>query len=78
VLSRTARLAIAGGVLIVAVFVASRFGLVALIARGYPWLAIIILTIYVLPLLTWGLWRILRHDRPGERNTCDPSGDANL
>ncbi len=60
VLSRTARLAIACGVLIVAVFVANRFGLVALIARGYPWLAIIILTIYVLPLLTWGLWRILR------------------
>jgi uncharacterized membrane protein YkvI len=61
-LSSTVRLAVACGVLVVAVFVASRFGLVALIARGYRWLAIAILTIYVLPLVTWGLWRILRRD----------------
>ena len=43
-----------------AVFVATRFGLVALIASGYSWLAVAILTTYVLPLLTLGLWRILR------------------
>ena len=43
-----------------AVFVATRFGLVALIASGYRWLAIAILTIYVLPLVTRGLWLTLR------------------
>jgi hypothetical protein len=42
------------------VFVAARFGLVALIASGYRWIAIVILTVYILPLVTWGLWRILR------------------
>lgn len=63
-LSRKARLALACVVLVVAVFVATRFGLVALIASGYRWLAIVILTLYVLPLVTWGLWRILRGDVP--------------
>jgi hypothetical protein len=46
----------------VAVFVATRFGLVALIASGYSWLAVAILTTYVLPLVTLGLWRILRRN----------------
>ena len=59
-LSMSARLTIACVVLVVAVFVATRFGLVALIASGYSWLAVAILTTYVLPLLTVGLWRILR------------------
>jgi uncharacterized membrane protein YkvI len=59
-LSTTARLAVTCVVLVVAVFVATRFGLVALIASGYRWLAVAILTIYVLPLVTLGLWRILR------------------
>jgi uncharacterized membrane protein YkvI len=60
VLSTSARLAVACAVLVVAVFVATRFGLVALIASGYSWLAVAILTTYVLPLLTVGLWRIFR------------------
>jgi uncharacterized membrane protein YkvI len=63
-LSRMARLGVACGVLVVAVFVATRFGLVALIASGYRWLAFAILAIYVLPLATVGLWRILQ--RSGE------------
>jgi uncharacterized membrane protein YkvI len=60
VLSTAARLAVSCAVLVVAVFVATRFGLVALIASGYSWLALAILTTYVLPLVTLGLWRILR------------------
>ena len=64
-LSGRARLAVACGVLIVAVFVATRFGLVALIASGYRWLAIGILTVYVLPLITYGLWRIVRRNPEG-------------
>jgi len=69
-LPTTARLAITCVVLVVAVFVATRFGLVALIASGYRWLAIAILTIYVLPLVTLGLWRILRRDDPGAQVTA--------
>jgi uncharacterized membrane protein YkvI len=61
-LSMTARLTITCLVLVVAVFVATRFGLVELIASGYRWLAVAILTIYVLPLVTLGLWRIVRRD----------------
>jgi uncharacterized membrane protein YkvI len=64
VLSTPARLAVTCIVLVVAVFVATRFGLVALIASGYSWLAVAILTTYVLPLLTLGLWRILRRNEP--------------
>lgn len=64
VLSMSARLTVACVVLVVAVFVATRFGLVALIASGYSWLAVAILTTYVLPLLTVGLWRILRRREP--------------
>jgi uncharacterized membrane protein YkvI len=47
-------------VLAVSVFVAGRFGLVALIAQGYRWLAAAFLLIYVLPLMTLGLWRLTR------------------
>ena len=51
-LPRQARLAITGAVLIVSVFVAGRFGLVALIAHGYRALAWVFLALYVLPLMT--------------------------
>jgi uncharacterized membrane protein YkvI len=60
IMSKIARLCVASAILIVAAFAATRFGLVALIANGYRWLAIVILSIYVLPLVTRGLWRILR------------------
>lgn len=56
--SKAARLAVAAALLIGSVFIADRFGLVALIAQGYRLLAWIFLAIYVLPLLTWGLWRL--------------------
>jgi uncharacterized membrane protein YkvI len=36
----------------------SRFGLVALIARGYGTLTWAFLLVFVLPILTWGLWKI--------------------
>ena len=71
-LSGRARLAIACGVLIVAVFVATRFGLVALIASGYRWLAIAILMVYVLPLITYGLWRIVRRNPQGMKADRGP------
>lgn len=62
-LSTTARLISTCAVLGISIFVAARFGLVALIARGYLWLSFAFLAIYVFPLVTLGLWRILRPAR---------------
>jgi uncharacterized membrane protein YkvI len=59
-LSHRARLTIAAVLLVGCMFLASRFGLVALIANGYRLLAYIVLAIYVLPLLTIGLRRLRR------------------
>lgn len=64
-LSHRARLVIAVLLLVGCMFVANRFGLVALIANGYRALAYILLAVFVLPLLTIGLWR-LKHPRAVE------------
>ena len=49
---------------------ADRFGLVALIARGYRALAVIFLVVYVLPLLTVGIARIVvRHRHLSQEST---------
>ncbi len=53
-----ARLAVAGALLVGSIFIADRFGLVALIAKGYRALAWMFLAVYVLPLMTWGVWRL--------------------
>jgi len=62
-LSNQARLGIALALLVGCMFLADRFGLVALIANGYRALAYIFLAVYVLPLMSLGLWRLL-HRRP--------------
>ncbi len=62
-LSSPARLMIAAALLVGSIFIADHFGLVDLIARGYRALAWLFLVVYVLPLLTVGLWR-LRRDAP--------------
>jgi uncharacterized membrane protein YkvI len=62
------RLLAAGIVLIGSIFIANRFGLVTLIARGYRGLAYLILTLYVAPLMTYGVWQLWRRYR-AERNT---------
>jgi len=59
-LSNRARLGIALALLVCCMFLADRFGLVALIAKGYRALAWIFLAVYVVPLLTLGIARI-RH-----------------
>jgi uncharacterized membrane protein YkvI len=41
-------------------FLASRFGLVALIATGYRALAYALLATFILPLLTVGVWKLRR------------------
>jgi uncharacterized membrane protein YkvI len=59
-LSRGSRFAISALLLVIAIFVANRFGLIALIARGYRLLAYLIILVFVVPVLTLGLRRILR------------------
>ena len=52
------RLALTIALLLISIFLAGRYGLVALIAKGYSWLAAAFLLIYVLPLVTFGAWRL--------------------
>jgi uncharacterized membrane protein YkvI len=57
-LSHELRLGIAVVVLTICMFLAGRFGLVALIATGYRALAYILLATFILPLVTVGVWKI--------------------
>ena len=52
------RLAIAVAVLVLCMFLASRFGLVALIATGYRALSYVLLATFILPLVTVGVWKL--------------------
>jgi uncharacterized membrane protein YkvI len=70
-LSRFLRIGITIALLFVAVFVAGEFGLVALIANGYRWLAYTFILIYVLTIKTLGVWRIFpgRKSAAGDRTS---------
>lgn len=63
-LSRRAAGAIAAGLLLVAALL-SRYGIIALVARGYTAMAYGFLLLFALPLLTRGLWVIVRHSDTG-------------
>jgi uncharacterized membrane protein YkvI len=65
-LSHRTRLTIALVLLVGCMFLASRFGLVALIANGYRALAYILLATYILPLVTTGVWQLMRTSRGAE------------
>ena len=65
-LTHRSRLLIAVVVLIGCMFLASRFGLVALIANGYRALAYILLATFILPLVTVGVWKIARNEAAAE------------
>jgi uncharacterized membrane protein YkvI len=59
-LSKVARLSITGALLLGSIFLAARFGLVTLIARGYRGLAYLFLAIFVLPVMTLGVRQLRR------------------
>jgi len=61
-LTHKQRLSIAAIVLVACMFVAGRFGLVALIATGYRALSYILLATFILPLVTVGVWKLI-HSR---------------
>lgn len=57
---RLMRLAVSAAAALIAVALATWIGLVDLIAKGYGYLAWIILLVYALPLMSVGVWRIRR------------------
>lgn len=59
-LRNSARFAAAGLMLVGSIFIANHFGLVALIARGYRALSYAMLALYVVPLMTYGVWQLVR------------------
>jgi uncharacterized membrane protein YkvI len=63
-LTTLGRLLLSAGILILSVFIATRFGLVTLIARGYRALAFIFIAVYVVPLLLRGAWSLCRPRAP--------------
>jgi uncharacterized membrane protein YkvI len=75
-IGRLARLTVAILLLFGAIFVASRFGLVALIARGYRGLAVFVLVVYIAPLLTYGSWVLITrraNSKSGTTGSTAPS-----
>jgi len=62
-LSIRARGALALALLAVCMLIADRVGLVALIANGYRALAYVLIAVYVVPLLTIGVWRLCKSDQ---------------
>jgi uncharacterized membrane protein YkvI len=71
-LSKSARLWITGALLLGSIFLAARFGLVTLIARGYRGLAYTFLAIFVLPVMTLGVWQLYARSKATRR--LAPSG----
>lgn len=63
-----ARLAITAALLFISIVLATRFGLVTLIARGYRALAYVFLAVFVLPVMTVGVVRGERIRRAGRRS----------
>jgi uncharacterized membrane protein YkvI len=57
-LTARARLVVAGALVLAAMVIAERFGLIALIANGYRILSWMILLTFVAPLMTIGLWKL--------------------
>jgi uncharacterized membrane protein YkvI len=72
-LTHRQRLAIALVVIVVCMFLASRFGLVALIATGYRDLAYVLLATFILPLATVGVWKLLRRRNSSPEPAMTPS-----
>jgi uncharacterized membrane protein YkvI len=62
-LSKVLRLAITGTLLLGSIFLAARFGLVTLIARGYRGLAYVFLGVFVFPVMTLGVRKLCTANR---------------
>jgi uncharacterized membrane protein YkvI len=67
------RMALSLVLLVLCMFLAGAFGLVALIGSGYRALAFILLAIYVVPLATFGLAHILKTPDRGDDDVLQPA-----
>lgn len=65
-----ARIGIAAVILVGCIFVADRFGLIALIASGYTALAYIFIAVYILPLMTFGIIKLYKN---AAMSTAEPT-----
>jgi uncharacterized membrane protein YkvI len=59
-LTERQRLTIALIVIVLCMFLAGQFGLVALIATGYRALSYVLIATFILPLITVGVWKLTR------------------
>jgi uncharacterized membrane protein YkvI len=73
-LTHRTRLSIALVLLVGCMVLASRFGLVALIANGYRALSYALLATFILPLMTVGVWHLVRGNRA--QAEAEPSSQA--
>ena len=74
---RLGRSAVSLGIMVVAVFVASTFGIIALIGKGYRFSSYFFLVIFFLPLMIRGSWLLLRgmpHTTSKESGQCPAAG----
>ena len=71
-----ARLALSTGILVLSIFVANRFGLVALIARGYRSLAYLFIAVYVIPLLGLAVWTRGRFTRSSQATAAETPAEG--
>jgi uncharacterized membrane protein YkvI len=71
-LSKSARLWITGVLLLGSIFLAARFGLVTLIARGYRGLAYMFLAVFVVPVMTLGLWQLFARSKANAAAAVSP------
>ena len=71
-LSKSARLWITGALLLGSIFLAARFGLVTLIARGYRGLAYMFLAVFVLPVMTFGVWQLFARSKAKSAAAASP------
>jgi uncharacterized membrane protein YkvI len=56
--ARKVRLVVTFVISVVAISLATRIGLIELIAKGYGYISWVMITVYIVPLLTVGVWRI--------------------
>src|SRR5690606_29280091 len=56
--ARGVRLGVSVALALAALLLATRIGLIELIAKGYGWLAWAIIAVYAVPLATVGVWKI--------------------
>jgi uncharacterized membrane protein YkvI len=71
-LPKSARLWITGALLLGSIFLAARFGLVTLIARGYRGLAYMFLAVFVLPVMTVGVWQLFARNKANAAAAASP------